>query len=165
MIKRFISLSSIFVLSQSCVGPSTSDVKTTAVDESVSEKTSEAKDTTQADKITMTITPNKFKDTEQKIVAYTVTNKSSEELNFGTVYHIERNEKGVWSKVPFVDNYAFNEPLIRALPSKAFQDSIYISASIGKEHSKKGHYRILKDVNFVSNRDSTITLIAKFDVE
>ncbi|WP_185218650.1 immunoglobulin-like domain-containing protein [Sphingobacterium mizutaii] len=167
MIKNIIFFFSIATLCPSCSYEDRAkrESATTVVDKSETEQTIEAEDKIPADEVIMTIVPNKFKDTEDKIVSYTITNNSSEDLNFDSHFHIDRNEKGTWIQVPFIDNLVFNDLLYGVQNGKSTKEPIHISVSIGKEHTKKGTYRLVKDVYPARNRDSTITLIAEFVVE
>ena len=167
MIKKIIYVFSIVTLCASCSyeGRAKRESVTTVVDESKTEKTTEAEDEILSDEVIMTVSPNKFKNAEEKIISYTITNNSSKDLNFDSRFRIERNEKGAWKLVPFIENLGFNDLLYGVQKGNSIREPIHISVSIGKEHTEKGRYRIVKEVWPVKKRDSTISLMAEFVVE
>lgn len=115
--------------------------------------------------IVMKIVPDKFVSKEEKKAVYIITNHLPIDLVFGSQFHIERYEGGIWNVVPFVETLGFNDMLYTLKEGENLEIPVHISASIGREGTKKGRYRLVKEVEMDNKQKDKVILKAEFLIQ
>ena len=72
-------------------------------------------------------------------------NAGDTNLNYGAEWKVEVQKGGGWKQVPFVENYAFIQPLYTLMPGGT--DSFYVSMDMLDYTMKDGTYRVVKEIS------------------
>ena len=72
-------------------------------------------------------------------------NAGDTNLNYGAEWKVEVQIAGEWKQVPFVENYAFIQPLYTLMPGGTY--SFFVSMDMLDYNLKDGTYRVVKEIS------------------